>query len=134
MAFNPSILTPASKSAEFAKSDNVRSAKDTLLNGIDEQLKRYKDPKLDGKKWFTVGKTETAISLRYGNKALVLKDGETLVTVPNAQFEAAMAYYKEQVEKDAFKDQLAELEKGVKAKREKMLATRAANKGKPKTN
>lgn len=127
-AFNASLIKPASKSAEFNKTNNTRAAKDVLLAAIDGQLALYKDPKAEGRRWFTVGKSETLLTLRYGNKALVLKDGETSVTVPNDQFEGAMAYFKDQVGKDAYKDQLAELEKGRAARTDKMRQTRQQRK------
>jgi hypothetical protein len=131
-AFNPAAIKPASKSTEFNKANNTRAAKDVLLAGIDGQLALYKDPKAEGRRWFTVGKTETLLTLRYGNKALVLKDGETSVTFLNDQFEGAMAYYKDLVSRDAFKDQLAELEQSRSARTDKMRETRAAKKQEPK--
>lgn len=126
--FNPAAIKTASKSAEFNKQGNSRSAKDVLLAGIDQQLKLFKDVKAEGKRWFTVGKSETLLTLRYGNRALVLKDGEKSVTVPNDQFEGAMAYFKDQVQKDAFIDQLSELEKSRTERTDKMRATRKAKK------
>jgi hypothetical protein len=126
--FNPAAIKPASKSTEFGQSGNTRAAKDVLLAGIDAQLALYKDVSAEGRRWFTVGKSETLVTLRYGNKALVLKDGEKSVTVPNDQFEGAMAYFKDQVTKDVYKDQLAELEKGRADRTNKMRETRAAKK------
>jgi hypothetical protein len=127
-AFNPAAIKPASKSTEFGQTGNTRAAKDVLLTGIDAQLALYRDPKAEGRRWFTIGKSETMLTLRYGNKALVLKDGEKSVVVPNDQFEPAMAYFKEQVGKDAYADQLTELEKGRAARTDKMRATRAQKK------
>lgn len=127
-AFNPAAIKPASKSTEFGQTGNTRAAKDVLLAAIDAQLALYKDPKTEGRRWFTIGKSETMLTLRYGNKALVLKDGEKSVVVPNDQFEPAMAYFKEQVGKEAYADQLTELEKGRAARTDKMRATRAEKK------
>lgn len=126
--FNAALIKPASKSSEFNKQSNTRSAKDVLLAAIDQQIKLFKDVKADGRRWFTVGKSETLLTLRYGNRALVLKDGEKYVTIPNDQFEPAMAWFKEQVAKDAYKDQLSELEVSRTARTDKMRATRAERK------
>jgi len=132
-AFNPSVLKPASKSVEFNKDvANARSAKDVLTQGIDKQIELFKNPKAEGRRWFTIGKSETLLTLRYSNRALVLKDGEKSVVVPNDQFEAAMAYFKEQVGKDAYADQLAELEKANESRKTKMRATRSAKKAEAK--
>lgn len=133
-AFNPNNIKPASKSTEFNKQGNTRSAKDVLLSGIDQQLKLFKDVKAEGRRWFTVGKTETLLTLRYSNRALVLKDGEKSVTVPIDQFESAMAYFKDQVGKDAYKDQLATMETANEDRKTKMRSTRANKKAaKPAT-
>lgn len=130
--FNPTAIRPASKSTEFGQSGKIRAAKDVLLAGIDGQLALYKDAKAEGRRWFNVGKSETLVTLRYGNKALVLKDGEKSVTVPNDQFEGALAYFKDQVSKDVFRDQLAELEKARADRTNKMRETRAAKKAEQK--
>lgn len=129
-AFNPAMLVPASKSTEFNKLPGTRSAKATLLASIDNQLKLFKDPKADGRRWFQSGKTETAFTLRYGNKALILKDGEKQLVVPTADFEAAMTYFKGEVEADKFADQLTELEAAGQAKSAKMRKTREEKKAK----
>jgi hypothetical protein len=128
--FNPSILKPASKSIEFSAvaSSTKRTPKDVLLAGIGNQLTLFKEPKKDGRRWFQSGKSETAFSIRYSNKALVLVENETKVVVPTAQFEGALAYYKGEVIKGTFDLQLAELAKGVDARKVKMAVTRAAKK------
>ena len=128
-AFDPKNIKPASKSVEFNKAPGQRSAKATLLAGIDTQVKLFKDPKAEGRRWFQSGKTETAFSLRYGNKALVLVDGEKQVVVPTADFEAALAYFKGEVAADKYADQLAVLEKAGAERTTKMQATRKAKAG-----
>ena len=127
-AFNPNAIKPASKSTEFGSTGNARSARDVLLSGIDSQLKLFKDPKAEGRRWFTVGKSETLLTLRYSNRALVLKDGEAKVVVPNDQVEGAFAHFKAEVEKGTFADQLTTLEKANEGRRDKMRQTRAAKK------
>ncbi|MBB5709424.1 hypothetical protein [Sphingomonas xinjiangensis] len=127
-AFNPASIKPASKSAEFSKQGNGRAAKDVLLSAIDTQLALFKDPKKEGRRWFTVGKSETLLTLRYSNRALVLKDGEKSVAVPNDQFVGAMAYFKGEVEKGTYADQLTELEAANEERKTKMRNTRASKK------
>lgn len=129
MAFNPSAIRPASKSTEFsASATNKRDPKSVLMASIDSQLAMFKEPKMDGKRWFTAGKAEIAFTLRYSNRALTLVDNESKVVVPTNQFEAAMLYYKEQAGKGQFDAQLATLADAVGARGEKMKATRAAKK------
>lgn len=132
--FNPSAIKPASKSAEFSKAAGQRSARDVLLAGIDSQVALFKDPKAEGRRWFTAGQKEIAFSLRYSNRALVLVDGEKQVVVPTDQFEAALTYYKGEVGKGVFDAQLAEMAKAVDARKDKMRATRAGKKAEPKAS
>lgn len=130
-SFNPSAIVPASKSAEFgAGATKQRDPKAVLTASIDHQLALFKDPKADGKRWFTAGKSEIAFTIRYANKALVLVDNEQKVVVPTGQFEAALTYYKAEAAKGTFDAQLGELAKSVEARGEKMRATRVANKAK----
>ncbi|GFE72395.1 hypothetical protein [Novosphingobium sp. TCA1] len=127
--FNPSMIVPASKSKEFnATPDEKRTAKTILIDGIKRQIELSKDVKAEGKRWFVVGKEETAISLRVNNKPIKIVGEETKVTVPNEHFEAAMTHYKAEIEKGAFDAQLADADKAITARRTKLKATRAANK------
>lgn len=126
--FNPNIIKAASKSVEFGEQRNVRSAKDVVLQGISRQLELFKDAKAEGKRWFVIGKSETLLTIRYSNKALVLKDGEKQVAIPNGQLEAALEYFKGEVAADKYADQLAVMEKANEGRRDKMRATRAAKK------
>jgi hypothetical protein len=127
--FNPAMIVPASKSKEFnASPDEKRSAKTILLDGIKRQIELSKDVKAEGKRWFTVGKTETALTLRVNNKPLKINGEETKVVVPTEHFEAAMEHFAKQVETGAFDDVLVEADKGITARREKLKKTRAANK------
>lgn len=127
-AFNLSVLKPASKSVEFGDGKEARSAKDVLLAGIDNQLKLWRDSKLEGRRWFTAGKAEVAIQLRYQNKALVLIGNEKTVVCPVDQFEGAMAHFRKEVEADKYKDQLALLEQAGAGRLEKMRKTRSERK------
>lgn len=127
--FNPAMIKPASKSAEFAASvETERSAKTILLEGIAKQLKLFEDPKADGRRWFVRGNAECSITLRVNNRPIKLAGEETKVVVPVEQFAAAMAYYKAEVEKDSFKAQLEEADKGMATRRDKLRATRASKK------
>lgn len=129
-AFNVANLKPASKSTEFASGNSAaRSAKAVLLAGIDNQLALYKDAKKEGRRWFTVGKTEIAFSLRYQNKALKLFGEEKVVTCPVDQFEGAMAHFRKEVEKGAYKDQLTVMEAAGSNRLEKMRKARVEKKG-----
>jgi hypothetical protein len=130
-AFSPNMIVPAAKSNEFAgDTSNKRTVKAMLLDGIKRQVELFKDPKADGRRWFQVGKVETAISLRVQNKSLKLIGDESKVVVPTEHVEAAFTHYAAEVTADKFKDQLAELQKSVDARRDKASKTRAANKGK----
>ena len=126
--FDPKLIVPASKSAEFSGTDTARTAKHILLDGISNQIALFKDPKKEGRRWFQVGKTEVAISLRVNNKPLAILGTETKVAVPIDQFEAAMGYYKEEIEKGTLDAKLAEADKGIATRREKMKQTRATRK------
>jgi hypothetical protein len=131
--FNASVIRPASKSVEFALSSTPgkRTPKEVLLLGIAKQIALFKEPKLEGRRWFKAGKSEMAFTLRYSNKPLVLVDDETQVVVPTEQFEAAMKYYQGEVTKGTFDAQLEKLGLLVDARKLKMAKTRAANKAKP---
>lgn len=128
-AFNPSMIVPASKSNEFAQSAQLeRSAKSILLEGIERQLKLYKDPKADGRRWFTVGEKEIAISLRVNNKPLPIVGTETKVAVPVAHFEDAMKHFASEVKAGKFDAVLADADKAIASRREKLRKTRASRK------
>ncbi len=128
-AFNPSMIVPASKSNEFAQSaQSERSAKTILLEGIERQVKLYKDPKADGRRWFTVGEKEIAISLRVNNKPLPIVGTETKVAVPVAHFEDAMKHFASEVKAGKFDAALADADKAIASRREKLRKTRASRK------
>ena len=127
--FNPSMIVPASKSAEFAKAgEQGRSAKSILLDGIAKQIKLFSNPKEDGRRWFVLGQKECAITLRVNNKPIKLVGNETKVVVPVDQFEAAMNHFKAEVEKGSFNAQLEEADKGIATRRDKLRETRASKK------
>jgi len=130
MTFNPNALKPASQVAEFADKSGARTAKQVVLAGIKKQLALFKDPKAEGKRWFTSGATHTAFTLRVQNKALKLQDDETKLAVETKDFEAAMDYFTKQIEAGALDKQLDEATKAMEVRKEKMATTRAA---KPKT-
>lgn len=124
--FNPSMIVPVSKSAEFAAEDNGRTAKHILLEGIDNQIALYKEPTKNGRRWFTIGKQEVSLTLRVNNKAFPLLGEETKVAVPIAHFEDAMLHFKSEVEKGAFDKALVTADEGIATRKEKLRATRAA--------
>lgn len=125
--FNPTSLKSVSAVADLAKTGTaMRSAKDVVIAGIEKQLALFADPKAEGKRWFRSGATDTAFSIRYSNRPLKLRGEENQLAVPTAQFKDAMAYYVEEVKSGKFDAQLAELEKGIAARSEKMRATRAS--------
>lgn len=130
-AFNANMIVPASKSVEFgAEVDNTRSAKAILLQGIKKQIDLFKNPASEGRRWFTLGQKEVAITLRVQNKPLKLAGEETKVVVPVDHFQAAMEHFTKEVTADKFKEQLVEADKAMTARKEKMRATRSANKEK----
>jgi hypothetical protein len=126
--FDPKLLVPASKSREFNGSAVVKSPKSILVAAIDKQIGLYKKPSEEGRRWFTLGDKEVAIRLKFANKAIPLAGDEDIVVVPRDQFEAAMLYYKGEVEKGVFDKPLEELAKGREARTSKMRETRAAKK------
>jgi hypothetical protein len=127
--FNPALIKPASQSTEFAvEPDAKRTAKVILLEGIDKQKALFADPKLDGRRWFTVGKVEVAISLKVANRPLKLIGDEVRVAVPLANFDDAMAFYKAEVEAGKFDEQLTTLDGLREARTNKLRATRAEKK------
>ncbi|WP_066864492.1 hypothetical protein [Sphingobium sp. TCM1] len=127
-AFNPSMIKPASKSAEFATAEQGRTAKSILIDGIAKQIKLFSNPKEDGRRWFVLGQKEVALTLRVNNKPIKLIGDETKVVVPVEQFEAAMNHFRAEVEKGNFNAQLEEADKGIATRREKLRSTRAAKK------
>lgn len=127
--FSPNMILPASKSAEFSQSQpGKRSAKTILLDGIERQIKLFADPQMDGRRWYTAGKTEIAISLRIGNRPLKLVGDEVKVAVPIDHFEDAMNHFSSEIKAGRFDTQLAEADIAMDARREKLSKTRAENK------
>jgi len=127
--FNPAMIVSAAKSAEFAGEANQdRTAKAILLDGIKRQLDFYANPTKEGRRWFVRGQKEVCLTLRIGNKPLKLNGEETKVVVPAEHFDAAMNHYKSEVEKGKFDAQLAEADKGMEERRDKLRATRSAKK------
>lgn len=126
--FSLALIKPVSKSTEFGQTSNARSAKEVLLTGIEQQLKLFREPATEGRRWFRSGKSETAFALKYSNRALVLVDGETQAVVPTDKFEDALAYFKAEVSKGVFDEQLKALEGARTERTNKMRATRAAKK------
>lgn len=125
--FNWNSVKPAGQVEEFAeKAVGRRSPQDILIENIDRQLDLFDDPKEDGRRWFTSGKTHTAFTIRFANKPLKLRGEETKMAVETAQFPDAMQYIKEQVKKGAYDAQLAEFEKLLDKRREKAAETRAS--------
>ena len=128
-AFNPNALKPASQIEEFANAGNApRTAKGVVLDGITKQLALFKDPKADGRRWFTSGKTHTAFTIRVANKPLKLKGEETKLAVETKDFEAALDYFAKEIEKGTFDGQLNAATEAMNARKEKMRATRASKK------
>lgn len=126
--FNPSMIVPVSKSAEFAAFEQGRTAKTILIEGIAKQVKLFRNPKEDGRRWFTLGQKEVALTLRIGNKPLKLSGEETKVAVPVEHFEGAMQHFKSRVEAGDFDAQLTVAEKAMEDRRTKLRTTRANNK------
>lgn len=129
--FNPNMIVPAAKSSEFAKAgEQGRTAKAILIDGINKQIELWKKPNEAGRRWFQVGQKEVCLTLRVNNKPLPIVGNETKVVVPMDHFEAAMAHLKGLVEKGDMDAVLAEADKGITARREKLRETRASNKSK----
>jgi hypothetical protein len=128
-AFNPSMIVPAAKSAEFAGAgENERNAKSILLDGITKQIALFKSPNENGRRWFTVGKTETKLTLRVNNQPIKIVGDETSMVVPSEHFEAAMNHYAKEI-KDGKLDAALEIaDKGIATRREKLRATREEKK------
>lgn len=130
MAFNPNALKSVSAVADLS-TNGKRNARDVVLEGIKSQLKLFADPKLEGRRWFRSGATDTAFSIRYGNSALKLRGEETQLAVETKVFPEAMAYFVQQITTGAFDAQLAEMEKARTARTDKMRATRKSKNAKP---
>jgi len=129
VAFNPSMIVPVAKSAEFA-SDNgqERNAKSILLDGITKQIALFKNPSENGRRWFTIGKTETKITLRVNNQPIKIVGDETSVVVPSEHFEAAMNHYAKEIKDGKMDAALVEADKGIATRREKLRNTREEKK------
>jgi len=127
--FNPAMILPTARSAEFADAgEQKRSAKTILIEGIVKQIDFYANPTKEGRRWFVRGQKEVCLTLRIGNKPLKLNGEETKVVVPAEHFDAAMNHYKSEIEKGKFDAQLAEADKGMEERRDKLRATRSAKK------
>lgn len=127
--FNPAMIVPAAKSAEFAGAgDNERNAKAILLDGITKQIALFKNPNESGRRWFTIGKSETKITLRVNNQPIKLVGDETSVVVPSEHFEAAMNHYAAEIKGGKMDAALVEADKGIATRREKLRATREERK------
>ena len=126
--FDPKFIVPASASKEFQGEKIKRTAKDVLLDGIKRQLELFTDPKADGRRWFTVGKQEVALSLRVGNKPLKLVGEETKVVVPLAMFEEAMKHFSDRATAGEFDPQLVSIGAAMESRSVKISASRAAKK------
>lgn len=133
-AFNPTLIVPASKSKEFAGEADAgkRTARNILLDGIDKQIKLFKDPKADGRRWFVVGTNEVALTLRINNRAIPLAGEEVKVAVPVAHFEDAMNFYKSEVQAGTFDALLNAADERREARLTKLRATREAKKSEKK--
>lgn len=129
-AFNPNALKSVSAVADLSATSK-RSARDVVLEAIKLQIKLFNDPKMDGRRWFRSGASDTAFSIRYSNTALKLRGDETQLAVETKSFPDALAYFSEQIAQGEFDDQLATLEKARAVRTEKMRATRQA---KPKAD
>lgn len=125
-------VKPASAFPEFQKttSNKQKSAQEVVAAAIDKQIDLFKHPRTEGRRWFETKGDNVAFTVRYANRPLKLVGDETTVAVPKAQFSEVMESIKADVENGAFKDQLAELEAGVKKRTESMRKTRAENKKK----
>lgn len=127
--FNPTALKPASQVAEFAdKAGAARTAKMVVLDGIKKQIELFRDPKAEGRRWFTSGATMTAFTLRVGNKPLKLQGEETKLAVETKDFEAALGYFTKEIEAGKLDAQLDIATKAMDDRKGKMRATRAAKK------
>ena len=131
MAFNPTALKSVAAVADLSATGK-RTARDVVLDGIKAQLALFAEPKKEGRRWFRSGATDTAFSLRYGNTALKLRGDEQQLAVETKSFPDAMNYFADEVKAGKFDKQLAELEKARAARTDKMRATRAEKKDKPK--
>ncbi|WP_022682124.1 hypothetical protein [Sphingobium bisphenolivorans] len=127
-AFNPNALKSVSAVADLGATGK-RTARDVVLEGIKQQLKLLADPKVEGRRWFRSGVSDTAFSIRYGNTALKLRGQETQLAVETKSFSDALNYFSDEIAKGKFDDQLAELEKARATRTDKMRETRAAKKG-----
>ncbi|MEC3910084.1 hypothetical protein U5A82_06220 [Sphingobium sp. CR2-8] len=127
--FNPTSLKPASQIAEFAdKAAGARTAKAVVLDGIKRQVALFKDPKVEGRRWFTSGATHTAFTIRVANKPLKLSGAETKLAVETKDFEAAMDYFAKEISTGKLDAQLDEATAAMDARKAKMKTTRAAKK------
>lgn len=132
-AFNPTALKPASQVAEFAdKGTAQRTAKQVVLDGIKRQIELFRDPKAEGRRWFTSGATMTAFTLRVSNKPLKLQGEETKLAVETKDFEAALGYFAKEIEAGKLDAQLDVATKAMDERKGKMRATRASRKAQPK--
>lgn len=128
-AFTPNMIVPAAKSAEFSlEGGQERTAKLILLEGITKQIALFKKPTENGRRWFTIGKSEVCLTLRVNNKPIKIVGDETKVVVPLEHFEPAMEHFVKQIESGAMDAALKEADKGIATRREKLRNTREAKK------
>ena len=126
--FSPAMIVSLAKSAEFASAAPERTPRTLLLEGIDKQIELFKKPSADGRRWFTMGQKEVAISLRVANKPLKLIGDDVKVVVPLEHFEAAMQHFKAEAEQGVFDPQLDGLGQMMDARRTKLREVRASKK------
>lgn len=128
------VAKPVAEFSEFkgggAKKD--RSAKSVLVASLDKQIALAKNPKAEGRRWFRVSGNNAAFTVRFANKPLKLDGDDTELVVPANQLADIYGQIKVDAQEGYFDPQLAELEKMVAKRVEKMAATRAASGGKAK--
>ncbi|WP_242152556.1 hypothetical protein [Sphingomonas sp. BAUL-RG-20F-R05-02] len=128
-AFDPKNLKPAHTVAEFADSaQSQRTAKAVVLDGIKKQLALFKDPRVEGRRWFTSGASHTAFTIRVANKPLKLSGEETKLAVETKDFEAALDYFAKEIAAGKLDEQLNAATGAMEARKDKMRTTRAAKK------
>lgn len=121
-------VKPASSVAAFAKGNArvPKSASSVVSGAITKQIELFKAPKTEGRRWFEVIGDEVGFSIRYANSPIKLVGDETRVVVPKAQFVEVLEAIKADVDKGAFKDQLALQEEKVRKRSMTMSETRKA--------
>ena len=103
-----------------------------LVTSLDKQIALAKNPKAEGRRWFRISGNNAAFTVRFANKPLKLDGDDTELVVPANQLADIYGQIKVDAQEGYFDPQLAELEKMVAKRVEKMAATRAASGGKAK--